>query len=135
MNRKRRELTDAQWAQLQPLLPPQRTGRRGRTPHDHRRIVEGILWLDRTGAQWRDLPERFGNWRTVASRFHRWRKARIWERALAVLHREADAARHLDWRLHFVDSTHVRAHQHAAGARRAKEFILSVNPPPAPAAG
>src|SRR5260221_380420 len=94
MNRKRRELTDAQWAQLQPLLPPQRTGRRGRTPRDHRRIVEGILWLDRTGAQWRDLPERLGNWRTVASRFHHWRKARIWERALAVLHREADAAWH-----------------------------------------
>ena len=54
-----RELTDAQWAKLAPLLPPQRP-RMGRPPKDHRLIVEAIVWLDRTGAPWRDLPSQFG---------------------------------------------------------------------------
>src|SRR6266487_659580 len=62
------ELTDAQWAKLAPLLLPQRP-RMGRPPKDHRLIVEAIVWLDRTGAPWRDLPSQFGPWETVASRF------------------------------------------------------------------
>jgi transposase len=117
MARTTRELTDAQWAKLAPLLPPQRP-RMGRPPKDHRLIVEAIVWLDRTGAPWRDLPSQFGPWETVASRFYRWRRQGIWDRVLAALQADTDARGELDWLLHFVDGSVVRAHQHAAGARR-----------------
>jgi transposase len=111
------ELTDEQWERLRPLLPPQKP-RTGRPARDHRQIVNGILWIIRTGAPWRDLPERYGSWRTVASRFYRWRKAGVWERLFAAVQQQADAAGRLDWQLHYVDGTVVRAHQHAAGAKR-----------------
>jgi transposase len=117
MARTTRELTDARWAKLAPLLPPQRP-RMGRPPKDHRLIVEAIVWLDRTGAPWRDLPSQFGPWETVASRFYRWRRQGIWDRVLAALQADTDARGELDWLLHFVDGSVVRAHQHAAGARR-----------------
>ncbi len=81
-------------------------------------MLEGILWVLRTGAPWRDLPERFGLWRTVYSRFRRWQQADVWQQVLAALQRRADVDGRLDWTLHFVDSTVVRAHQHAAGAKR-----------------
>ncbi len=112
----RRELSDAQWERLRPLLPPQKP-RTGRPAKDHRTVLEGILWVLRTGAPWRDLPERFGPWRTIYSRFRRWQQAGVWDRMLADLQRQADVAGRLDWTLHFVDSTVVRAHQHAAGAK------------------
>src|SRR5918992_6339992 len=112
----RGDLTNAQWERLQPLLPPQKP-KTGRPAVDHRRILNGILWVLRTGAPWRDLPERYGSWRTVASRFYRWQRAGVWDRVLAALQREADADSRLDWTLHFVDGTTVRAHQHAAGAK------------------
>jgi transposase len=117
MARTTRELTDVQWAKLAPLLPPQRP-KMGRPPKDHRLIVEAIVWLDRTGAPWRDLPSHFGPWETVASRFYRWRRRGVWDRVLARLQADADAQGELDWLLHFVDGSVVRAHQHAAGARR-----------------
>jgi transposase len=79
-------------------------------------VVHAILWIDRTGAPWRDLPARCGPWKTVYSRFQRWRRAGVWDRVLAALHAEADAAGGQDWGLHFVDGTTVRAHRHAAGA-------------------
>src|SRR5499427_1685085 len=113
---RRGELTDSQWEKLQPLLPPQKP-RTGRPAEDHRRIVNGILWIDRTGAPWRDLPERYGPWSTVASRFYRWQKAGVWLRILATLHQQTDAGGQLDWSKHYVDSTMIRAHQHAAGAK------------------
>jgi putative transposase of IS4/5 family DUF4096/integrase-like protein len=72
MTIRRHELTDQQWERLQPLLPPQKPPT-GRPAADHRRILNGILWLLLTGAPWRDLPERYGAWQTVASRFYRWR--------------------------------------------------------------
>ena len=110
------ELTDAQWDRLRPLLPPQKP-RTGRPAKDHRTVVEGILWILRAGSPWRALPARFGSWKTVSSRFYRWQKAGIWDHVLAALQRQADADGRLDWSLHFVDSTVVRAHQHAAGAK------------------
>ena len=111
------DLTDEQWALLGPLLPPHKP-MTGRPNKDHRRIVNGLLWINRTGAPWRDLPERYGPWRTVTSRFYRWRKAGVfWERVLRVLRQRADAAGKLDWMTHYVDSTTVRAHQHAAGVK------------------
>jgi transposase len=113
---RRGDLTDEQWERLRPLLPPQKP-KTGRPNADHRRIINGILWIDRTGAPWRDLPERYGPWRTVASRFYRWRKAGIWQRTLQALRRRKDAAGEVGWGTHYVDSTTVRAHQHAAGAK------------------
>src|ERR671922_279661 len=112
----RHDLTNRQWERLQPLLPPQNP-HPGAPPADHRRILNGILWIIRTGAPWRDLPERYGSWQTIASRFYRWRKAGMWARLFAVVQPHADAAGQLDWAVHYVDGTIVRAHQHAAGAR------------------
>lgn len=75
------------------------------------------MWIDRTGAPWRDLPERYGCWSTVASRFYRWQKAGIWQQVLAKLQQQSDAAGGMDSNQHYVDSTIIRAHQHAAGAK------------------
>jgi transposase len=113
----RGDLTDEQWERLRPLLPPQKA-RRGRPPKNHRQIVNGLLWLNRTGAPWRDLPEQYGPWQTVATRFYRWRRAGVWDRVLAELQEQADAEGNLDWTLHHVDGTMIRAHQHAAGAQK-----------------
>lgn len=113
---KRGELTDARWEKLLPLLPPQKAWT-GRPAKDHRLILDGILWIDRTGAPWRDLPERYGPWQTVATRFYRWRAAGIWDEVLAVLQQRADAEGRIGWEVHYVDGTIVRAHQHAAGAQ------------------
>ncbi len=100
-----------------PLLPRHPQGR-GRPRTDDRLIVEGIIWRLATGVPWRDLPARFGPWRTVYSRFRRWQQAGVWDRVLAALQAEADAGGELDWGLHFLDGTTVRAHQHAAGAQK-----------------
>lgn len=116
----RHELTDTQWERLKALLPPQKP-HTGRPNKDHRRIINAILWLLRTGAPWRDLPERYGSWKTVASRFSRWQKAEIWQRILSQLQQQADMKGTLEWGLHYVDGTIIRAHQHAAGARRPKD--------------
>lgn len=104
-----------QWARIGPLLPPQRP-RTGRPARDHRTILSAILWVLRTGAPWRDVPERFGSWSTCWSRFRRWTAAGVWDRVLEALQRDADLAGTLDWETHYVDGTVVRAHQHAAGA-------------------
>ena len=108
-------LTDVQWAALAPLLPAQKP-RTGRPAKDHRVVVEGILWILRTGAPWRDLPPHFGPYSTVANRFYRWCQAGVWDRVLAALQAMGDARGELDWLLHSMDATVVRAHQHAAGA-------------------
>src|SRR5438876_8324366 len=111
----RGDLSDEQWQRLEPLLPqPKSTGR---PRADDRRLLNGILWILRTGAPWRDLPERYGPWRTIASRFYRWQQAGVWQRILEALQQQSDAAGQLDWHLHSVDSTVIRAHQHAAGAK------------------
>ena len=78
------------------------------------------IWILRTGAPWRDLPDRFGPWSTVASRFYRWRKQGLWERLLAEVQQGADAIGQVEWEVHYVDGTNVRAHQHAAGAKRGR---------------
>jgi transposase len=113
----RHELTDAQWERLEPLLPPQRA-RTGRPAHDHRTVLNGILWMLRAGAPWRDLPERYGSWTTVYSRFRRWRDAGIWDRILRELQTEAAHDGTLDDTLAFIDGTNIRAHHHAIGAKK-----------------
>jgi transposase len=112
----RHELTDEQWERLAPLLPPTKPAT-GRPNHDHRRILNGILWRLTTGVPWRDLPERYGPWKTVYSRYRRWQQGGIWDRILSALQAQADAEGRVDWDLHFVDGTVVRAHPHAAGAK------------------
>ena len=72
--------------------------------------------MHRTGAPWRDLPPEVGRWQTVATRFYRWRQQGVWDRILAVLQRRPTPGG-LDWRVHHVDGTMIRAHQHAAGAK------------------
>lgn len=114
----RGDLTNEQWDRLKPLLPPQKP-HTGRPANDHRTVMNGILWILRTGAPWRDLPERYGKWTTVYSRFQRWRKAGVWDRILGEVQALADQQGDLNWEIHFVDGTIVRAHQHAAGAKKA----------------
>ena len=109
-------MTDNQWERLEPLLPPQKP-QRGRPNADHRRIINAILWIDRTASPWRDLPEKYGPWRTVASRFYRWQKAEVWDQVLKALQSHKDAEGELDWEVHYLDSTIVRAHQLASGAK------------------
>jgi transposase len=116
----RGELTDQQWERLKPLLPPEKP-ETGRPSVDHRRIINGILWRERTGAPWRDLPERYGPWSTVYSRFWRWRAGGIWDRIFAAVQQEAAAAGEVDWSVHFVDGSVIRAHQHAAGAKGGRQ--------------
>lgn len=113
----RHELTDDQWAILEPLLPPQRA-KTGRPAKDHRLILNAMLWRMKTGAPWRDLPERYGPWQSVYTRFRRWQQAGVWERVLKELQTQADARAELDWTLHFLDGTVIRAHPHAAGAKK-----------------
>ena len=86
-------------------------------------ILHGILGVLRTGAPWRDLPERDGPWRTVASRFYRWPRAGICQRILHALQQQADATGQLTGVLPSVDSTIVRAHQHAAGAKKGRQSL------------
>ncbi|MFE1050124.1 IS5 family transposase [Streptomyces olivaceus] len=111
----RGDLTDAEWERLRPFLPVsnQRCGRW----RDHRQVIDGILHRVRTGVQWRDLSERFGPWKTVYERHRLWSADGTWERLLQQVQAEADAAGKIDWDIS-VDSTIVRAHQHAAGAHR-----------------
>jgi transposase len=113
----RGDLSNAQWQRLLPLLPPQKP-KTGRPAIDHRQVVNGIGWILRTGAPWRDLPARYGPWQTVAGRFYRWQKSGLWQNLLSQLQAASDAAGELDWTIHHVDASVIRAHQHAAGAKR-----------------
>jgi transposase len=114
---RRYELTDEQWARVEPLLPS-RKPKTGRPNSDHRQIVNGIIWVLKSGAPWRDLPERYGKVGTVSSRFYRWVKAGVWERVLGALQGQADDAGTVDWELHMLDGSVVRAHQHSAGTKK-----------------
>ena len=108
-------LTEAMWERLSPLLPP-RKPRTGRPAIDHRRFLEAVLWLARTGAPWRDLPAELMNWRTAWRRLQRWTAAGVWERVIDALRAMAPDA---GWEAHMLDSSVIRAHAHAAGARKA----------------
>ncbi|MBR7828178.1 IS5 family transposase [Actinospica sp. MGRD01-02] len=108
------DLTDAQWAVLVPLLPAPA----GRPPvHPRRRLIDGVRWRVRVGAPWRDVPERYGPWQSVYTFFRRWQLAGVWATLVTALQARADADGLITWDVS-VDSTTVRAHQHAAGARR-----------------
>ncbi len=112
----RHDLTDEEWALLEPLLPAQ-TPRRSRPGKDHRTGVNGVLWRTRTGSPWRDLPGSYGCWKTVYNRHRRWSADGTWANVLAELQRGCDVGED-EWVV-AIDSTVVRAHHHAAGARHA----------------
>lgn len=109
-------LTDEMFARLEPLLPPQK-GPMGPPFAPHRRTLEGMIFRQRTGIPWRDLPPQFGAWQTVHRRFMAWSADGTLDRVLAELVADADAAGQVDWRTS-VDSTIARAHQHSATAAR-----------------
>ncbi len=106
----RRELTDAQWNRIKDWVPGKATDC-GVTGRDNRLFVDAVLWVARTGSPWRDLPSEFGEWNSVYVRFSRWAKKGVWESLFNAL---ADAP---DFEYLIIDSTIVRAHQHAAGAK------------------
>lgn len=108
-------LSDEGWERIRRLLPPDPP--RGGRWRDHRVIIDAVAWKYRGNNAWQDLPERFGPWQTVFNRFRRWAKDGTWQRILTELQAQADAAGDIDW-LVSVDFTTVRAHQHAAGARK-----------------
>lgn len=103
----RYELSDAQWERIAPLLPGKASDP-GRTGADNRLFLNGVLWVLRSGAHWRDLPERYGKWKSLHKRFTRWAKAGVWERVFASLIKDRDNLYLM------LDSTLVRAHQQAA---------------------
>jgi transposase len=104
----RHAISDENWERLKDLLPGQ-AGDPGATARDNRLFLDAVLWIAKTGAPWRDLPARFGNWNSVWKRFDRWATRGVWQRVFAHL-QDPD----LEWLI--LDSTVVRAHQHAAGA-------------------
>ena len=112
---RRHELTDEQWQVIEPLLPA--SGARGRPRVDDRRVINGMLFKAKTGVAWRDLPERYGPWKTVYNRFWRWSRTGTLSALVTKVRVIAEAIDELDREVS-VDSSIVRAHQHAAGARR-----------------
>lgn len=112
----RGDLTDAQWAVLEPLLPKGK--KPGRPPTwPRRQLIDGIRWRTRTGTPWRDVPERYGPWGRVYDLFRRWQRDGTWQWIFTALQTRADAEGLITWDIN-VDSTVCRAHQHAAGARK-----------------
>ncbi len=105
-------LSEEQWALIEAHLPPQKGGLGRPYTGDHRNTVEGILWIARTGAPWRDLPERFGKWGTVYRRFRRWSQKGVFRQVLESLMGD------LDLDVAMIDGTWLKAHQHSAGAKK-----------------
>jgi len=115
----RYDLTDFEWRVIAPLLPNKP---RGVPRVDDRRVLNGIFWVLRSGAPWRDLPERYGPRTTCYNRFVRWRRAGVWDRLMDAITEAYDGD------IQMIDSTSIRAHQQAATAKRGVEIIVSVAP-------
>lgn len=119
----RGNLSDEQWAVLEILLP--RGKKSGRPPiWTRRQLIDGIRFRVRTGIPWRDVPAEYGPWARVYDLFRRWQRDGTWHRIITALQARADAKDLITWEIN-VDSTIVRAHQHAAGARKRGAFKRS----------
>ena len=103
-------LSDVQWERIAPLLPGKK-GDPGRSGENNRRFVEGVLWVVRTGAPWRDLPDCFGKWFSVWKRFRRWALKGVFERLFQALSDEPD------FEYALIDGTIIKVHRHATGAK------------------
>jgi len=112
---RRYELTEQEWESVKELLPPENTGR-GRPSKPNRDMLNGIVWIAKSGAAWRDLPERFGAWQTVYERFTVWSNENVFEKIFDILCIDADL-QDLS-----IDSTSCKAHQHAAGAKKGRKI-------------
>jgi transposase len=112
------ELTDEQFALIEPLLPPERPQKAGRPFLSHRVVLAGMLWVHRTGSPWRDVPECYGNWSTVYERFRRWRQDGLFQKILNALEAQARKAGKIDFEFSAADGSIVRAHKSAAGAQK-----------------
>ena len=114
-------ISDAVWAEVEPVLRDLKHAAGSPPVLSDRMFIEAVLYQARTGTPWRDLPEEFGDWNAVYQRFRRWEKRTLWKRLWERIHRSKNA------RLQtlFIDSTMVRAHQHAAGAPKK----TAANPP------
>jgi transposase len=119
-NTRRYELTDSEWEQVKDLLPPEQTGKKGKPRKDNRNMLNAMVWLARSGAPWRDLPERFGPWESVYTRFRKWLDDAILDNIFRVFALEAELSELS------LDSTIVRAHQHSAGAKKGAKIMKSV---------
>ena len=113
-------LRNDQWERIEHLLPGKASDR-GVTAKDNRLFVEAVLWIARTGSPWRDLPPQLGNWHNVYTRFSRWGKSGVWQQVIEAVRTDADLEALL------LDSTIVRAHQHAAGAQKKKAHKRSAD--------
>jgi len=107
----RHEISNADWERIKDLLPPENTGE-GRPSKPNRMMFNGMLWVAKTGAPWRDLPERYGPWQTVYSRFRLWSKNDVFLKLFKQFAEDADMQDVS------IDSTSCKAHQHAAGAKK-----------------
>jgi transposase len=116
MGTKRYEISESQWKRIKDMLPLERTGKAGRPcKTTNRDVLNGALWIERTGSQWSELPERYGKKSTVHGRFKEWKDSGILEAIFAELSKESDAQD-----LSF-DSTCCKVHQHAGGAKRGQK--------------
>ena len=109
---RRYELTDCEWDKIKDLLPPEHTGKRGRPSKNNRTMLNAMIWIARSGAPWRDLPERYGPWETVYSRFRKWINDGILDYIFHILSLEAELEEIS------IDASIVQAHQHSAGAKK-----------------
>lgn len=115
-------MENAEWAFFEPFITGIR-GRGGRPASNHRQVLDGIFWIARTGSQWRDLPDEFGKWSSVYRQFRRWTIAGLWDLILDALN-ESEA---LPGQVQMIDSTIIRAHHQAAGAKGGlKDKVLAV---------
>lgn len=110
--KRRYELSDEEWERIKDLLPSDKLEKQGRPPKPNRDMLNAILWLARSGAAWRDLPERYGSWETVYTRFKKWDEQHVFEEIFSILSIDAD---YQDLSL---DSTSIKAHEHSAGAKK-----------------
>ena len=108
-------LRDDQWERIKEALPG-KPGDPGRSGENNRKFIEAVMWIGRNGARWRSLPSEYGKWPTVHKRFMRWSKNGIWQMIFNTLTVSAD----MEWLM--IDSTIIRAHQHAAGAKGGKKI-------------
>ena len=114
----RHALKDSEWSRIQRFLPG-RIGKVGKPAQDNRQFMNAVIWIAKTGASWRDLPERFGHWNSIWRRFRRWALRGVWDVIFTVLSIKADPQALM------MDATIVRAHQHAAGAKKKSVTHLS----------
>ena len=113
------DITDFEWGVIAPLLPDKP---RGVPRVDDRRVLNGIFFVLRSGMPWRDLPERYGPYTTIYNRFNRWRQAGVWDRMMDAITAAYDGD------VQMIDSSSIRVHQHAAGAKKTVEFVIWAAP-------